>query len=185
MGAQCGSIARINDKRKSRAPAGRRPSSRPGPAQSPARHWRSASRWLGPGSEVRNAADAPHLRVVAAAPDAACQGQPAARPRPARPPSPGRPHFRPSGQSQSPRHGGDASRSAAPSRTEVGPQSPSALVRTSWLCSRARPRQAGPCRARGPFPWQRRELRRPTAAKPRCVISQGHRGSGRSLPSDP
>lgn len=79
-----------------------KPSSRPRRAQSPARHWLSASRWLGPGSEVRNAAAAPHLRVVAAAPDAACQGQPAARPRPARPPSPGRPHFRPSGQSQSP-----------------------------------------------------------------------------------
>lgn len=110
------------------------------------------------------------LRVVAAAPNAACQGQPAARPRPARPPSPGRPHFRPSGQSQSPGHGGDASRSAAPSRTEVGPQTPFALVRTGWLCSRARPRQAGPCGARSPFPWQQRELRRPTAAKPRASL---------------
>lgn len=162
-----------------------KPSSRPRRAQSPARRRLSASRWLGPGSEVRNAAAAPHLRVVAAAPDAACQGQPAARPRPARPPSPGRPHFRPSGQSQSPGHEGDASRSAAPSRTEVGPQSPSALFRTRWLCSPAKPRQAGPRPARGPFPWQQSELRRPTAAKPRCVTSQGHRGSGRSLPSAP
>lgn len=134
---------------------------------------------------MRNATAAPHLRVVAAAPDAACQGQPAARPRPARPPSPGRLHFRLSGQSQSPGHGGDASRNAAPSWTEVGPQSPSALVRTRWLCSLARPRQAGPSRARSPFPWQQRELRRPTAVKPRCVTSQGHGDSGRSLPSAP
>lgn len=175
-------MALINDKRKSRAPLRRRnpAADRDGPGVPPGT---AAARARG--SEVRNAAAAPHLRVVAAAPDAACQGQPAARPRPARPPSPGRPHFRPSGQSRSSGHGGDASRSAAPSRTEVGPQSPSALARTRWLCSRARPRQAGPCPARGPFPWQQRELRRPTAAKPRCVTSQEHRGSGRSLQSAP
>lgn len=128
--------------------------SKPSRARSPARHRHSASPRLRPGSEVRNAAAAPHLRVVAAAPNAACQGQPAARPRPARPPSPGRPHFRPSGQSRSPGHRGDASRTVAPSRTEVGPQSPSALVRTGWLCSpgKSRPRQTGPCPARGRSP---------------------------------
>lgn len=134
---------------------------------------------------MRNAAAAPHLRVVAAAPDAACQGQPAAGPRPARPPSPGRPHFRLSRPSQSPGHGGDASRSEAPSRTEVGPQSPSALVQTGGLGSCARLKQAGPRQARGPFPWQQRGLRRPTAAKPRCVTPPGHPGSKWSLPGYP
>lgn len=174
VSARCGPITLISAKTKSTGsvkpsrPSETGPESGRAPAQpdpvAPAR------------PEVRNAAGS------SPAPDAACQGQPAAGPRPARPPSPGRPYFRPSGQSQSPGPGGDASRSVAPSRTEAGPPSPSALVQTGWLCSRARPRQAGPHPARGRFPWQQRGLRRPTVAKPRCVTSLGYPRSGRSLP---
>lgn len=169
MSAQCRPITLISARSKSRAPR-----SRVLPGTGAARPGGSG---LARG-EKRRSRSSP-------APDAACQGQPAARPRPARPPSPGRPHFRPSGQSQSPGPGGHASRSVAPSRTAAGPPNPSALVRTGWLCSRATPRQAGPHPARGPFPWQQRGLRRPTAAKPRCVTSLGHPDSGRSLPVPP
>lgn len=59
--------------------------------------WAAAAgtQWLRPGFEVRTAAGAPHLRVVATEPDRPCQGHPAVLPpAPGCPPSPGRPCFR-------------------------------------------------------------------------------------------
>jgi hypothetical protein len=137
-----------------------------------------------PGSEVRNAAEAPHLRVAAAVPDQPGQGQPVVRPRQCRPTSPGRPHFRPSRrQGRSP--GQEASRSAAPSRTEVGGRVLPLQLGQAGCAGPARPRRVGPRPALGPFPWQQRGLRRPTAAKPRCVTSRLYSGSGRGLPRTP
>lgn len=108
-------------------------------------------------------------------------------PAPGRPPSPGRP--------RSNRRGGDVSRDRAAARHGPGPHSgphgragPASLrapARAGWQCGGARPRRAGPRPALGPFPWQRRGLRRPAAAKPRCVASRRHPGSGRGSPGTP
>lgn len=74
-------------------------------------------------------------------------------------------------------------RSPIPGReAEVRPAGPPAPTRAGWLNHRARQTLAGPRPALGPFPWQRRGLRRPTAAKPRCVTSRGHPGLGGAHP---
>lgn len=52
---------------------------------------------------------------------------------------------------------------------EAVPASPRDSAGAGWRYGSARPRRAGTLQALGPFPWQRRGLRRPTAAKPRCV----------------
>lgn len=90
--------------------------------------------------------------------------------------------FRLSRQKRSPGPGDGASRSGTPSRMEVGQGSPPAPGRVGWLSGRARPRRAVPRQALGPFPWQQRGLRRPTAAKPRRVTYLLYYGSGRGLP---
>lgn len=93
-------------------------------------------------------------------------------------PAPGRP---PSALDPS---SGDGLRDWAAARPGVGPHlgrrvrrragRSSASGSASWLYCPARTRRARPHSAPGPFPWQRRGLRRPTAAKPRCVTSRGH-----------
>lgn len=69
--------------------------------------------------------------------------------------------------------------------TEAGPASPRDPAGAGWRYGPARPRRTRTLQALGPFPWQPRGLRRPTAAKPRCVSSRGHRGSGRGSPGTP
>lgn len=135
---------------------------------------------------MRTAAVAPHLRVVAA-PPRSLSGSALARPSTL----PGAAALQTLAVGMAP----GTRRRRTPERSpisgcaaEIRPASPRARARArapaGWLCSRARPRcsrarprRAGPRPALDPFPWQRRGLRRPTAAKPRCVTSRRHPGS--------
>lgn len=65
-----------------------------------------------------------------------------------------------------------AAKTAPGPRAKIRQESLWASAGAGWLYSGARRRQAGPHPALDPFPWQRQGLRRPTAAKPRCVTSR-------------
>ena len=110
-------------------------------------------------------------------------------------PAPGRPPSH--GGCTSDPHNGDGPRDQAVAQPGAGPHpgprdggraGKSSGTGWSGLAvqpRQARPRQDGTLQELGPFPWQRRGLRRPTAAKPRCVASRRHQASGRGSPGTP
>lgn len=182
--SQCRSVNLVNARRKPRTltdPWSQGRGLQAEASAEPAWAAAAATRWLRPGFEVRTAAVAPHLRVVAAEPGRPCQGHPAVQPSllAVHPPQGGGasdPRGRDGPRDRAAAHPGAEPHPGLRSRDQAGESSGSGSGSRGLAVQPGLAEAGWPLPALDPFPWQRSELRRPTAAKPRCVTSRRHPG---------